>query len=149
MTQALASRWSRVLMSTTFLVALLLAFVTSLLTAQGSAASSMGSGSSVWSRATPHAQNGPVEFSGVARPGDHVRIFQGETQLGETVAGADGKWQLTVTVLPSGREDLRVQVAPATVVSESRGGGHRHRGGQLTEWRGLGRGVGAHGRVPR
>jgi len=123
MTQALASRWSRVLISTTFLAALLLALGIGLLTAQGSAASTMGSGSSAWSRAAPHVKNGPVEFSGVARPGDHVRIFQGETQLGETVAGADGKWQLAVTVLPSGREDLRVQVAPATAVSESRGGG--------------------------
>ena len=114
MTQALASRWSRVLISTTFLAALLLALAIGLLTAQGSAASTMGSGSSAWSQAAPPAKNGPVEFSGVARPGDHVRIFQGETQLGETVAGADGKWQLTVTVLPSGREDLRVQVAPAS-----------------------------------
>ena len=122
MAQARASRRSRFLVSTTFLAALLLALAIGLLTAQGSAASTAGIGNSAWSQAAPKAKDGPVVFSGIARPGDHVRIFQGETQLGETVAGDDGKWQLTVTALPSGRQDLRVQIVPPTAAPESRGG---------------------------
>jgi nucleoid-associated protein YgaU len=123
MTQAAAFRWSRVIISTVLLAALLLALATSLLTAQGVAASSMGSENNAWSQAAPEATGGPVEFSGVARAGDRVSIFQGETQLGETVAGADGKWQLVVATLPSASQDVRIQVAPSAPAPALRGGG--------------------------
>ena len=119
MAQVRTSRRSRVLVSTTFLAALLLALVIGLLTAQGSAASTAGLGNNAWRQ----AEGGPVEFSGIARPGDHVGIFQGATQLGETVAGDDGKWRVAVATLPSDSQDVRIQVSPAAPASGVRGGG--------------------------
>jgi len=65
------------------------------------------------------AEGGPVELSGVARPGDRVLVFAGDQQLGETVAGEDGKWQLTVTTLAP---NVRVQVIPPTIRPQLRGG---------------------------
>jgi len=123
MAQARASRGSRFLVSATFLAALLLALAIGLLTAQGSAASTAGAGNSARNQMVSKAKDGPIVFSGIARPGDHVRIFQGETQLGETVASADGKWQVSVAALPSGRQDVRIQVVPATPAPALRGGG--------------------------
>lgn len=123
MAQIPTSRWSGVVVGATLLAAMLLALAIGLLTAQGSAASTAGIGNNAWSQAAPKAKNGPVEFSGIARPGDHVRIFQGETQLGETVAGEDGKWQVAVATLPSASQDVRIQVSPATPAPALRGGG--------------------------
>ena len=172
MAQARASRRSRFLVSTMFLAALLLALAIGLLTAQGSAASTAGAGNSARNQMVSKAKDGPIVFSGIARPGDHVRIFQGETQLGETVASADGKWQVSVAALPSGRQDVRIQVVPATPAPALRGGGgvtpepempviiydlnrclrparHRQCGGELPQRRGFGRGFSARGRVRR
>jgi nucleoid-associated protein YgaU len=122
MAQVRTSHWSRVSGSTTLLGALVLALAIGLLTPQITAASAAGARDSVWGQTTSKAKDGPVELSGVARPGDRVRVFQGETQLGETVAGADGKWQLTVPALTPGQRDLRVQILPSTAAPESRGG---------------------------
>lgn len=69
--------------------------------------------------ATLAAEGGPVEISGVARPGDRVLVFAGDQQLGETVAGEDGKWQLTVKTLAT---DVRVQIVPPTTRPQLRGG---------------------------
>jgi len=65
------------------------------------------------------AEGGPVEISGIARPGDRVLVFAGDQQLGETVAGEDGKWQLTVKTLAT---DVRVQIVPPTTRPQLRGG---------------------------
>ena len=122
MAQTPTSRWSGVAVGATLLAAMLLALAIGLLTAAPSDASAAQVGNNAWSQTGSAAANAPVEVSGVARPGDRVSVFQGETQLGETVAGADGKWQLTVTTLPSGPQDSASKSLPRLLLL-SRGGG--------------------------
>jgi LysM repeat protein len=56
---------------------------------------------------------GPLgEVSGVAQPGDSVRVMQGETLIGQTVAGKDGAWNLAIPATASKTEPFHVQIVP-------------------------------------
>jgi LysM repeat protein len=56
---------------------------------------------------------GPLgEVSGVAQPGDAVRVTQGETLIGQTVAGKDGAWSLAIPPTASKTEPFHVQIVP-------------------------------------
>ncbi len=46
------------------------------------------------------------EVAGTAAPGAIIRIFDGDKLLGETVAGADGKWRLALPALAVGADTL-------------------------------------------
>ena len=54
---------------------------------------------------TPEAGQ-PFELTGTAAPGATVKVYEGETLLGETTAGPDGRWTMTVPGLPAGTHDL-------------------------------------------
>ncbi len=45
-------------------------------------------------------------LEGRAEPGARIRIFDGDTLVGETVAAADGKWKLTLPALAAGPHRL-------------------------------------------
>ncbi len=45
-------------------------------------------------------------LTGTAAPGAKVQIFDGDTLLGETTAGPDGKWQFSLPALAAGSHSL-------------------------------------------
>ena len=45
-------------------------------------------------------------LAGTAAPGTKIRLFDGEKQIGETTAGADGKWSLALPALAAGAHAL-------------------------------------------
>ncbi len=61
---------------------------------------------------TQSSQTTAAKVSGTARPGDAVRVYQGETLIGEAVAGQDGAWQVPVPQLTSRTVPFRVQIIP-------------------------------------
>lgn len=52
------------------------------------------------------------EVSGTAQPGDAVKVMQGETLIGQTVAGKDGAWSLAIPTTASKTEPFHVQIVP-------------------------------------
>lgn len=58
------------------------------------------------------SQTTPAEVRGTARVGDTVRVFQGDTLIGETIAGQDGAWRVAVPQLASRPTPFRVQIIP-------------------------------------
>lgn len=63
-------------------------------------------------QASTLAQTTAAKVSGTARAGDTVRVYQGETLIGEAVAGQDGAWQVPVPQLASRTIPFRVQIIP-------------------------------------
>lgn len=63
-------------------------------------------------QASASSQTTAAKVSGTARPGDSVRVYQGETLIGEAVAGQDGAWQVPVPQLASRTVPFRVQIIP-------------------------------------
>jgi len=63
-------------------------------------------------QASTQSQTTAAKVSGTARPGDAVRVYQGETLIGEAVAGQDGAWQVPVPQLTSRTVPFRVQIIP-------------------------------------
>jgi len=63
-------------------------------------------------QASPQSQTTAAKVSGTARAGDTVRVYQGETLIGEAVAGQDGAWQVPVSQLASRTVPFRVQIIP-------------------------------------
>jgi LysM repeat protein len=63
-------------------------------------------------QASTLSQAAAATVSGTARAGDTVRVYQGETLIGETVAGANGAWQVPVPELASRTTPFRVQIIP-------------------------------------
>jgi endonuclease YncB( thermonuclease family) len=63
----------------------------------------------------------PITLSGTAGPGTKLRIYDGETQIGETVTDVDGQWRLTLPPLAVGQHMLtaRVYDAAGKLVSSS------------------------------
>ncbi len=49
-------------------------------------------------------------LTGTAAPGAKVQIFDGDTLLGETTAGPDGKWQFSLPALAAGSHSLLPRV---------------------------------------
>ncbi len=49
-------------------------------------------------------------LTGTAAPGARVQIFDGDTLLGETTAGPDGKWQFSLPALAAGLHNLLPRV---------------------------------------
>jgi len=113
------SRSSRLSALTRLMAALLVALAAVLVAMPVSAATNPATPDRVGVLSAPAAEGGPVEISGIARPGDRVLVFDGDQQLGETVAGEDGKWQITVKTLAT---DVRVQIVPPTTRPQLRGG---------------------------
>jgi hypothetical protein len=48
-------------------------------------------------------------FSGMAEPGDIVRLYDGDTLVGSALAGADGRWSITVPSLNEGSHQFRTE----------------------------------------
>ncbi|WP_277967209.1 Ig-like domain-containing protein [Pantoea trifolii] len=48
-------------------------------------------------------------FSGTAEPGDIVRLYDGDTLVGSALAGADGRWDITVPPLNEGSHQFRTE----------------------------------------
>jgi len=63
----------------------------------------------------------PITLSGTAGPGARLRIYDGDTLIGETVADADGQWRVTLPPLAVGQHMLtaRVYDAAGKLVSSS------------------------------
>ena len=53
------------------------------------------------------------EVTGTALAGDTVRVTQGETLIGETVAGADGTWRVPIPSTAAAATPYHVQIVPA------------------------------------
>ncbi|MDQ1301611.1 MAG: large repetitive protein [Chloroflexota bacterium] len=66
-------------------------------------------------------EGAPISLSGSAAPGTKLRIYDGETLIGETIADADGQWRLTLPPLTVGQHMLtaRVYDAAGKLVSSS------------------------------
>jgi len=63
-------------------------------------------------QASTLSQTTAAKVSGTARAGDTVRVYQGETLIGEAVAGQDGAWQVPVPQIASRTVPFRVQIIP-------------------------------------
>jgi hypothetical protein len=62
--------------------------------------------------AAPVAGNAIGEISGLALSGDRVRVTQGDTLIGETVAKADGSWRLPIPKSAGTETPFHVRIVP-------------------------------------
>ncbi len=61
---------------------------------------------------TGEVESGPITLSGTGTPGTRVRVRAGDTNLGTTVVGPDGRWELE-TILGAGTQPIVVEVLDA------------------------------------
>ncbi len=62
---------------------------------------------------TGEVESGPITLSGTGTPGSRVRVRAGDTNLGTTVVGPDGRWEFE-TILGAGKQTVIVEALDAS-----------------------------------